>query len=520
MAELTEYTWVFVISLFLSFAAAFGIGANDVANAFATSVGAKSITLKQAIFIAAIFEFGGAFFMGSHVAKTIRKGITDLDHFEDIPAVLMFGMMCVCFSVSVWLMIATYFSLPVSTTHTCVGSVLGVAVAARGFEAVNWNVVSKIIVSWFASPVASGVFAVALWKICKHGILTSANPRQNALKFYPVLTGFCVLIVVFYTIYKGTPQLDLDETPVGVACGVSFGVAIFAAFVTWGVVVPRLEERMDIELKKRSENVDKEAAADLELQGGLEIDEGDLYVRVNLESDTFDEPEDVVKPDPVSKESTNDPISLSTVALLSKQTDKFVPDIIGNFEDNCEDQVLEMLSRAETFDPEAELAFSYLQVFSACFDAFAHGANDVANAIGPMAAVFAIWNSGEVEKKVDMPLWILAIGGIGMIFGLALYGYNIITAIGLKLTKLSPSRGFCIELGAALVVITGSRLEIPLSTTHCQVGATVGVGMSEDCWGVNWWLFARVVFGWVITLVVAAFVTAGVFSYAVYAPHK
>eukprot|EP00492_Amphilonche_elongata_P005145 TRINITY_DN63_c0_g1_i2.p1 TRINITY_DN63_c0_g1~~TRINITY_DN63_c0_g1_i2.p1 ORF type:complete len:238 (-),score=35.48 TRINITY_DN63_c0_g1_i2:385-1098(-) len=175
--------------------------------------------------------------------------------------------------------------------------------------------------------------------------------------------------------------------------------------------------------------------------------------------------------------------------LLSKfdsATDKFVPDVEKRFQDQATDAVLEMLSKAEKHDEKAELAFSYLQVFSACFDAFAHGANDVANSIGPMAAVYGIWYDAEVNKKVEMPLWILAMGGVGIVAGLILYGYNIMQAIGFELTKLSPSRGFSIELGAALVVLTGSRLEIPLSTTHCQVGATVGVGMTQGLGNVNW----------------------------------
>merc|ERR1719336_1539824 len=212
------------------------------------------------------------------------------------------------------------------------------------------------------------------------------------------------------------------------------------------------------------------------------------------------------------------PLEGSTTTALDAFADQFIPDLEKRFAENCEEDILRMLEASEKFNRHAEHGFSYLQVMSACFDAFAHGANDVANSVGPMAAVFAIWDTGLVEEKVDMPLWILALGGIGIVVGLALYGYNIIEAIGFRLTKLSPSRGFSIELGAALVVLTGSRLEIPLSTTHCQVGATVGVGMSENCMGVNWWLMAKVAAGWVLTLVVAGFVTAMVFSFVVYGP--
>jgi len=519
--RMTEYTWIFVIAIIFSFIGAFGIGANDVANAFATSVGAKSITVKQAVVIATIFEFSGAFFMGSHVSKTIRKGICDIDLFtdsEEDAEILMFGMMCVTFSVAFWLLLATYFSLPVSTTHTCVGSVMGIAIAAKGWDAVDWNKVSLIIVSWFASPILSGIFAVGLYMFIRNVIMMSEDPQGRTIMFYPFLTAFCVIIVIFYTIYKGTPQLGLKSTGLGVASGVAFGGGAFMALATYGFVVPWLRQKLaDFE----PENVEQEDDQQKRTIGGNAFstdDDGAVEMTENQKvaatvevkggfSDTTKEFEETDKSvEEVSKFSTK------------RVVDAVVVDVEKRFQDQATDQVLEMLANAESHDAHAELAFSYLQVFSACFDAFAHGANDVANSVGPMAAVYAIWDTGIVEKKVDMPLWILGMGGVGIVAGLCLYGYNIMQAIGFELTKLSPSRGFSIELGAALVVLTGSRLEIPLSTTHCQVGATVGVGLTEGVGNVNWWLFARVAAGWIVTLLVASLMSAAVFSYAVYSP--
>jgi len=503
MAELTEYTWVFVVAIIFSFIGAFGIGANDVANAFATSVGAKSVTVKQAVVIATIFEFSGAFLMGSHVAKTIRKGICDIDLFQETQndaELLMFGMMCVTFAVAFWLLLATAFSLPVSTTHTCVGSIMGIAIAAKGWDAVDWGVVTKIIISWFASPILSGIVAVGIYLFIRRFIMQSDDPQERTLIFYPVLVAFCVIIVVFYTIYKGTPQLGLKDTSLGVASGVAFGCGLFAAAMTWGVVIPQLKERMDKYLPEQEQELNKSTqnTADSSDFGGTKV-----VATVELASD---------------EQSDAGVEKMTTLQTLTNAADKVVIDVEKRFAENATDQVLEMLANAEKHDAKAELAFSYLQVFSACFDAFAHGANDVANSIGPMAAVYAIWDTGVVEKKIDMPLWILGLGGVGIVAGLILYGYNIMQAIGFELTKLSPSRGFSIELGAALVVLTGSRLEIPLSTTHCQVGATVGVGMTEGFGNVNWWLFARVVAGWIVTLLVASIMAAAVFSYAAYSP--
>lgn len=526
---LTEYTWVFVLAIIFSFAGAFGIGANDVANAFATSVGAKSITVKQAAVAATIFEFSGAFFMGSHVAKTIRKGICDLDLFQqndNDPEILMFGMMCVTFSTAVWLLAATYYSLPVSTTHTCVGSVMGVAIAAKGWDAVNWNVVGKIVLSWFASPILSGLFAIGIYMIIKHGIMYAEDPQARTLLFYPILVAFCVIIVTFYTIYKGTPQLGLKETPLGTACGVAFGVGAFAFLLTQFLVVPKLRNMMAntsavswdevVGTKAKEQDIELQKCNDENHQDPRfnEIG-GDDIVRDGTEDNAFEENLARRASQEDASQMTG---SVSAYKKFNDMTDKVVVDIDKRFQDTASDQVLEMLANAEKHDARAELALSYLQVFSACFDAFAHGANDVANSIGPMAAVYAIWESGAVEKKNEMPLWILGLGGVGIVTGLLLYGYKIMQAIGFELTKLSPSRGFSIELGAALVVLTGSRLEIPLSTTHCQVGATVGVGLTEGVSNVNWSLFGKVVAGWIFTLVIASLLTAAVFSYAVYSP--
>jgi len=192
--------------------------------------------------------------------------------------------------------------------------------------------------------------------------------------------------------------------------------------------------------------------------------------------------------------------------------------VTANEDDVFDENVEKIRQNATVFDPKTEYAFSYLQVFSACFDAFAHGANDVANSIGPLAAVCGIYVSGEIEDEVNVQWYVLFLGGAGIVVGLALYGYNIIEEIGFRLTKITPSRGFSIELGAALVVITGSRMEIPLSTTHCQIGATVGVGMIGGLNTVNWLSFLKIIGGWIITLVVAATVTGLVFSFAVCAP--
>merc|ERR1719173_224046 len=333
--------------------------------------------------------------------------------------------------------------------------------------------------------------------------------------FYPFLTAFCVIIVIFYTIYKGTPQLGLKSTGLGVASGVAFGGGAFMALATYGFVVPWLRQKLaDFEPENVEQEDDEQKRAIGGNAGSADDDAGVEMTENEKVAATVEVKGGFSDTDKETDKSVEEVSKFSTKTL----SDAVVVDVEKRFQDQATDQVLEMLANAESHDAHAELAFSYLQVFSACFDAFAHGANDVANSVGSMAAVYAIWDTGIVEKKVDMPLWILGMGGVGIVAGLCLYGYNIMQAIGFELTKLSPSRGFSIELGAALVVLTGSRLEIPLSTTHCQVGATVGVGLTEGVSNVNWSLFGKVVAGWIFTLVIASLLTAAVFSYAVYSP--
>eukprot|EP00493_Phyllostaurus_siculus_P023082 UN23417 len=195
--------------------------------------------------------------MGSHVAKTIRKGITDIDLFQETEndaEVLMFGMMCVTFSVAAWLLLATYWSLPVSTTHTCVGSIMGIAIAAKGWNGVVWDVVGKIILSWFFSPILSGVAAVCIYMFIRTVIMSSPNPRDRTLLFYPFLVAFCVIIVVFYTIYKGTKRLGLKNTDLGVASLISFSCGAVCAALTWFLIVPQLTKKLDAYMPEEEEN--------------------------------------------------------------------------------------------------------------------------------------------------------------------------------------------------------------------------------------------------------------------------
>ena len=473
------YTWIIVVGGIFAFFAAMGIGANDVANAYATSVGSKSLTMNQAVILAAIFETAGAVLMGSHVTNTIRKGIADYKCFEEQPELLMYGCMWVVLAVGLWLFLASYLEMPVSTTHSCVGGMIGMAIALKGTSCVIWykplttfpyvGGVSGIVLSWFLSPLFSAIFAAGLFYILRIFVLRHDFETKRINWTYPLLIGTTMTINTFFIIYKGAKGLGLDKTPVGIAIGTAFGVGIFFSIVTIPFV-PRLKRFVNDKFANNS---------DIQLTNIEKTIENDINENKNT--------------------------------LNIKSNKEF-------------QRVIDLHNDAEKLNEKTEYTFRYLQVFTAICDSFSHGANDVANAIGPFAAMWAIHNAQDLSKKNDMDAdayWILGLGGIGIAVGLFLYGYRITHAIGTKLVKITPSRGVAIELSSALVIITGSRLKIPLSTTHCQIGATVGVGALENpktCGGINCKIFAKTALGWIITCIIVG-ITAGVLTaQGAYAP--
>ena len=469
------YSWIIIVGGIFAFFAAMGIGANDVANAFATSVGSKSLTMRQAVVLAAIFETAGAILMGSHVTNTIRKGIADYECFEEQPALLMYGCMWVVLSVGLWLFLASYLEMPVSTTHSCVGGMVGMTIALKGSNCVIWykpistfpyvGGVGGIIFSWFLSPLFSAIFASLLFLFLRTFVLRHNFNTKRINWTYPLLIGGTMTINTFFIIYKGAKGLGLHKTPIEIALPVAFGIGIISSLCTIPFV-PKLKKF--VENKFTNETVEQ-----------IE----NINIEMTEKSKTYN----------IKNE---------------KELNRIV-----NLHEN-----------AEKFDEKTEYTFRYLQIFTAICDAFSHGANDVANAIGPFAAMWAIHNSTDLSKKNDMEsdaYWILGLGGAGIALGLFLYGYRITHAIGTKLVKITPSRGVAIELASALVIITGSRLKIPLSTTHCQVGATVGVGALEDpksCGGINCKIFAKTALGWIVTCIIVGLTAGLLTAQGVYAP--
>jgi len=380
---------------------AFGIGANDVANAMGTSVGSRALTVRQAVIIAAVFEFAGAVLAGGEVTATIRKGIIDAGLLSASPDLLVYGMLASLLAAGIWLLVASSFGLPVSTTHSIVGAMVGFAIAAVGVAAVEWGKVGYIVMSWVVSPVLAGTISYMLFETVRRLILDTDDPLGNAKKYVPVYIFLVGFIIALVTLLKGFKHVGLP-----VSLGASYGLAALFGILTMGI--------------------------------------GTLMVRrIRLDPD----------------------------------------------------------ADREFHFANVEKVFAVLMIFTACSMAFAHGSNDVANAIGPVAAIVGIVQSGgDVAQKSALPLWVLLIGAVGIVTGLAVLGRKVMATVGTGITALTPSHGFAAELGAAGTVVLASGLGLPISTTHTLVGAVLGVGLARGIAAINLPVVRRIFVSWIITL--------------------
>jgi len=389
---------------------AWGIGANDVANAMGTSVGSGALTLKQAIIVAAVFEFLGAFLAGGEVTSTIRKGIIDPVVFEAIPDKFVLGMLSALLAAATWLLVASNRGWPVSTTHSIVGAIVGFSAVVVSVDAVNWGKVGEISASWVVSPLLAGSIAWCLYKTVEVLVLNSSDTRASAARWVPVYMWMVGFMISMVTMLKGLKHVGVD---IDLGTGSAFfDSALLAALI--GLVVAAI---------------------------------GGLFVRQQL---------------------------------------------------------------AKNANLGIEGIFGILMIFTACGMAFAHGSNDVANAIGPVAAVVqTVQDGGVIAASSGMPWWILLIGGAGIVLGLATYGWRVIGTIGSKITELTPSRGFAAELGAAGTVVIASGTGLPISTTHTLVGAVLGVGLARGTGVVDFGVVKQIVGSWVVTLPIAAVLSIG-----------
>ena len=397
LVELTLFgiPLILISSAMLGFFTAYGVGANDVANAMGTSVGSKVLTIKQAVLVAAVFEFLGAFLAGGGVTQTIRKGVIDPALFDGNLEVLIYGMISALFAAGTWLLVASLRGWPVSTTHTIVGAIVGFGIYALGINEINWTVVGNIGLSWITSPLSSALVAGLFYYICKTYIIDNDSRFKGLIiRIYIFLAGFAIALI---TVTKGLKNIFKQQ---------------------------------------------------------------ELFV------------------------SFQESVFISAIAAL-----------LFTF-------IFYYFSKAKLKQSvNSESQFAYLMIFTSCAVAFAHGSNDVANAIGPLAAINQATNQLLNQPyTLETPLWILFLGATGIVIGLATLGYRVMKTIGENIVKLTPSKGFSAQLAAALTVVIASQLDMPVSTTHTLVGAVIGIGLVEGASSINFNSVRTIVLSWVVTL--------------------
>ncbi|GJP47291.1 hypothetical protein CLOM_g6511 [Closterium sp. NIES-68] len=516
-----SYTWVFVVTLIFSLLDGYAIGANDVANSFATSVGSRSLTLKQAVCIAFFTEFGGAIALGATTTKTVKDGIIDIDLFNSRPDLLMTGFMCALIASATWVMTATYLGFPLSTTHSIIGALIGVGISAYGKDAVIWGWegkgVAQIATSWVLAPCLAGILAAIIYLVTLFTVMKRRNSLRAgiwAVPFYFTITTF---IVSFYVV-SGNNRLGFrsEEGSISGNIGLAFGIIgaiTFAVLIfSVGFLVPFFIRRLEKEESLKWYHVfcihclpeqPRDAKVDLHLKRAFTpqlLNDGEKTAfGMRVDEDIEESKEEGWE---WERRKYMNPVVrlLQHVRWLLLRT--WHIDIVSVQQANR--GAVRAHEVAILYDNKTEYLYSLLQVVTASFASFSHGSNDVASALGPLAGVFQIWDSGTFTTNASVPYWMLASAGIAIDLGLALYGYNIMRNLGNNITYHSPSRGFSMELGAALAVITASFLALPVSTTQCIVGATVAVGLCNCNWrAINWGMVAIAGFGWVVTLPVA-----------------
>jgi PiT family inorganic phosphate transporter len=402
---MTPEYYILITGYIFGFYMAWNIGANDVANSMASAVGAKAITIRQAVFIAGILNVVGAVFIGSHVTNTIRKGIVSTDILAD-PHVALIGALSALLAAALWVSFATWKSLPVSTTHSIVGAMIGFGIMAGGFSVINWAKLAAVVMSWIISPVFSLVISFLMFKTIVKLILIKRDAFDRALRLSPVFIGLAAFVVVLSFLFK---------TPLGKNLSMDTWTALLVALILGGLV------------------------------------------------------------------------GYAGKAFIKKFTDRD--------EDNG-----------------TELVFRKIQIGTSCYVALAQGANDVANAIGPLAVIYFLVNTGTVGAKVPVPVWLLLFGGVGIACGIGMAGHRVMETIGTKITTLTNTRGFAVDFAAASTVLLASKMGLPVSTTHAAVGGVLGVGLAGGIEAVNFRIVLQIMLYWVLTVPAAAVTSMIIFK--------
>ncbi|XP_024414246.2 sodium-dependent phosphate transporter 1 [Desmodus rotundus] len=653
---LVDYLWMLVLGFIIAFVLAFSVGANDVANSFGTAVGSGVVTLKQACILASIFETVGSVLLGAKVSETIRKGLIDVAMYKSSQKLLMAGSVSAMFGSAVWQLVASFLKLPISGTHCIVGATIGFSLVAKGQDGVKWSELVKIVMSWFVSPLLSGIMSGILFFLVRAFILHKADPVPNGLRALPVFYACTVGINLFSIMYTGAPLLGFDKLPLWGTILISVGCAVLCALIVWFFVCPRMKRKIEREIKaspsesplmekknslKEEHEEAKLSLGDVETRSpGSETGPATLPLRAVVEERTVsfklgdleEAPERERLPSVDLKEETsldgatngavqlpngnlvqfsqavsnhinssghyqyhtvhkdsglykellhklhlakvgdcmgdsgdkplrrNNSYTSYTMAICGMPLDSFrakegeqkgeemekltwpntdskkrvrmdsYTSYCNAVSDIHSASEMDMSSKAEMGlgnrkgsgssleewndqdKPEVSLLFQFLQILTACFGSFAHGGNDVSNAIGPLVALYLVYNTGDVRSKEASPIWLLLYGGVGICIGLWVWGRRVIQTMGKDLTPITPSSGFSIELASALTVVIASNIGLPISTTHCKVGSVVSVGWLRSKKAVDWRLFRNIFMAWFVTVPISGLISAAIMA--------
>ncbi|XP_053125918.1 sodium-dependent phosphate transporter 1 isoform X2 [Hemicordylus capensis] len=633
---LVAFLWMLILGFVIAFVLAFSVGANDVANSFGTAVGSGVVTLRRACILASVFETLGSVLLGAKVSETIRKGLIDVEMYNSTQELLMAGSISAMFGSAVWQLGASFLKLPISGTHCIVGATIGFSLVAKGQEGVKWSELLKVVLSWFVSPLLSGIMSAVLFFLVRMFILSKADPVPNGLRALPIFYACTIGINLFSIMYSGAPS----------------GSAVVCALIVWFLVCPRMKKKIDQEIKpspsesplmKKSnlkeqdeaktvvDNRVSAAASDgrpssevpaevphratleervvsFNLGDSEEIPEHQRLPRVDVKETTIDSGamqlpngsfvqfshavsnpmgssghyHTVHKDSGLYKEllhklhlakvgdcmgdsgdkplRRNNSYTSYTMAIcgmpldslrakdvepkVGDETEKLawpgpdskkrvrmdsytsycnaVADAHSTTVDLREAELgpgsrkgSSSSSLEEWHDkdrPEVSLLFQFLQILTACFGSFAHGGNDVSNAIGPLVALYLVYETGDVSSTVATPIWLLLYGGVGICIGLWVWGRRVIQTMGRDLTPITPSSGFSIELASALTVIIASNIGLPISTTHCKVGSVVSVGWLRSKKAVDWRLFRNIFMAWFVTVPISGLISAAIMA--------
>lgn len=524
MGDLSAYSWMIYTGAFAAFLYGFGTGSNDVANAFGTSVGSKALTLRQAVVIAAIFEFTGAMVLGRVSTSTIAGGIADINAFTREPEFYAYGMLCSLTVAGIWQVLSSYLSFNTSSTHSIIGSIVGFSLVYAGSTGVLWYVpdtgsfppykgLVTIVIAWFFSPIFCAISSAFLFLGIRTAVLRRSYAYKGSFYVLPPFVFLVFFLCLYFVFTKGAKksfQADdsswTDNKALWIAACCGAGMALLSLLLL-PFIMYKANKKFHVGTDTMITSEDEDAAGAKQAWNAAdEENNGSAPAAVRV--------------DPLAKPEGKETFKARCWrycricwAALNHGVDV---DIFQVVEDDP--LIAKIHAHAEVFSPKVEFVFAYLQVFSACCVIFAHGAGEVGYMAGPLGTIVDIVQTGTLQKNVTPILWTVAVGATGLVVGLATYGYNVVRAMGVRLAKLSPTRGFCAEISTAFVILIASQYGLPTSSSQVITGGIIGVGLCEGVMGVNWNFFAVQFGSWVGTIFVCGLGTAALFSAGAFAP--